>query len=114
MVAEGRHLYLATSSKRLDTWKPEYGFLNEEQRKEYGMLIKITAPGVYTTHVPWSESPVKLRFTVSPKELAIEVDGKIMGTAPVDRRSYERLKTAKITWARGAFGLSGVHLSPGN
>lgn len=111
MVARGRHLYLATSSKSTDTWKPEYDFLNEEQRKEYGMVVRLTAAGVFTAHVPWSENPVKLRFTVSPRELSIELGGKVLGTAPIDQGAFERLKTAKIACGRGAFGPSGVRLT---
>ena len=112
MVPLGNSLFVSTSAKWHCHWEPRFAFLGGEKWKEYGQVWRLTMPGNLSTRIAWKEGPTELQFVVTRAEMVILQDGRQLATAPVDPAWSAALKSAKVTWGQGIFGvLSGLLLA---
>ncbi len=104
MVPHGDSLLLSTSSKGTAPWKAEYGFLTEEQRREYGAVLRLRMPGNLAAPIAWQDRPIRLEFSFRPGELTIRQDGKPLATAALPEEFSADLSDLTVHWGEGVFG----------
>lgn len=104
MIPSGDSLYLSTSSKGTVAWKDEYKFLTDAQRREYGSVLRLRMAGNLAVVRPWKDEPAQLTFTVSPDQLTIRQDGRLLGSAALPDDFDADLTDLDVVWGEGAFG----------
>ena len=75
MVPVGDSLYASTSTKGMGRWPDKVDFLTDEQRREYGAVIRLRMPGNLATPIQWPRGKTKLEFVIGPGSLAVRQDG---------------------------------------
>ncbi len=104
MIPLGDSLLLSTSSKGTAEWKDEYTFLTDEQRREYGAVLRLRMPGNLAAQIEWQDRPVKFDFTVRPGELVIEQDGKRLASSVLPEDFGVDVSDLSVHWKQGVFG----------
>lgn len=104
MVPLGDSLFLSTSSKGTYKWDDRHDFITEEQRREYGAVLKMRMPGNLAAQIKWTDRPIRLEFVVSPKQISIRQDGKQIAAANLDDDFTVDLSELKVNWGEGVFG----------
>ncbi len=104
MVPHGDSLLLSTSSKGTVPWKAEYDFLTEEQRREYGAVLRLRMPGNLASPVVWQDRPIRFEFTFRPGELSIRQDGKPLATAALPEEFSAEISGLTVRWGEGVYG----------
>jgi hypothetical protein len=104
MVPQGDSLMLSTSTKGTYEWFDKYDFITEEQRREYGAVLKFKMPGNLAAQIEWKEGPMTLDFIVESDRLVIRQDGKPLGETPIQVPKLDLFDNLKIEWGRGTFG----------
>ena len=103
LVPLGEHLFMGTSSKGLDTWTEDRNFLKKHQADQYGSLIKLTLPGTITVPIEWDAEPIRLSFRILPDRIEILHQQITIGTAKIDRPTYESFLNATPRKGTGVF-----------
>jgi len=112
MVPHGDSLMLSTSSKGTSPWSDEYDFLNDQQRREYGAVMRLTMPGNLAAQMRWRDGPTKFEFAIEKDRLAVRQDGVEFAETDLPFDVSARLRKASIDWGNGVFGrLNGRLLS---
>lgn len=104
MIPQGDSLLLSTSSKGTAEWKDEYTFLTDEQRREYGAVLRLRMPGHLATQIQWQDRPIRLDFTVRPEELVIHQDGRQLASASLPEDFRVDTSELSVQWKQGTFG----------
>ncbi len=104
MIPLGDSLLLSTSSKGTAEWKDEYTFLTDEQRREYGAVLRLRMPGNLAAQIKWQDGPIKLDFTMRPSELVIEQDGKQLASSVLPDDFVVDVPDLSVHWKQGVFG----------
>lgn len=104
MIPHGDSLLLSTSSKGTVEWKDEYGFLTDEQRREYGAVLRLRMPGNLAAQIEWQDRPIKLDFTMRGDELVIRQDGEKLASAKLPAGFDADFTDATFKWGGGVFG----------
>jgi len=102
MVPLGDSLYVATSSKGTAEWKEEYGFLTNEQRREYGAVLRLRVPGNLAVPIHWRDGSTRLEFVVGAGSIRIVQDGNEIATTTFD--GAISLDDIHVTWGNGMHG----------
>lgn len=102
MVPLGDSLYLSTSSKGTSEWKDEYGFLTDDQRREYGAVYRLRTAGNLATRIHWPAGPTRFEFVVSANSIRILQDGEVLAETTFD--GTHNLDDFEVTWGNGAHG----------
>jgi len=112
MVPLGDAMLLSTSSKGTGRWEDQYDFLTEQQRREYGAVLRLKMPGNLSAPITWTGKPTKFEFIFTDRAMIMRQDGHQMAAAPFQPPKdapWDRLDT---TWGHGVFGrFSGELLS---
>ena len=104
MIPHGDSLLLSISSKGTVPWKAEYDFLTEEQRREYGAVLRLRMPGNLAAPIEWQDRSVRFEFSFRPGELTIRQDGKPLATAALPEDFSADLRGLTVHWGKGVFG----------
>lgn len=104
MVPLGDSLMISTSSKGTDPWDPKYDFLTEPQRREYGAVLRLRAPGNLATRIDWKDGPTRFDFVVHRNRMTIQQDGKLLASTPLDNVDLTSVVNAKVTLGTGIYG----------
>jgi hypothetical protein len=104
MIPHGDSLYLSTSSKGTYEWSDRYDFLTEEQRREYGSVLRLRMPGNLSAQMRWKESPTRLTFQYDGRTMSIQQDGTSIATARLERPLIADLADLKVSWSQGVYG----------
>lgn len=104
LVPLGSDLYMGTSSKGINTWTKDNDFLPQHQADEYGSMLKLTLPGTVTVPVSWNANPLRLHFCIFPDHIEIRDQHGTMGSAKIERMTYESLLPTSVRKGTGVFG----------
>lgn len=104
MVPLGDSLYVSTSSKGTAEWKPEYGFLSEEQRREYGAVLRLRVPGNLSAPIRWPDGPTRLQFIVAAGTLKISQDDELLVETEFDTGPGLVRGKLHVAWGDGQHG----------
>jgi len=109
LIPNGPDLFISTSSKGVDKWKPEaFPFLAPEKWKSYGKIYRATMPGHLAAATKWTGGPTKIEFIIRGAEIEIQQDGKRLGTTTVTGSLAEQLSRMKglknVKWGDGTYG----------
>ena len=109
MVPLGDALYLSTSSKGTAEWDDRYDFLTEQQRREYGAVLRLRMPGNLAAQMNWTDGPTRLEFSLTADELTIQQDGENLGSTTLPDEFAVNPEELNVVWGQGVFGpLRGV------
>jgi hypothetical protein len=112
MVPQGDAVYLSTSSKGTSPWSDRYNFLNDEQRREYGAVLRLRMPGNLATQMQWKDSPTRFEFQLSDGRMNIRQDGKLLASSTLPKDFVVDLSNITVNRSQGVFGpLNGKLLS---
>lgn len=111
MIPLQDRLMLSTSSKGTGPWRPQYQFLDEPQRREYGAVLDLHMPGNLATQIKWQDRPIQLEFLVQGKQMIIRQDGQTLATANVPARQDADDKGWSVHWGTGVFGPVNARLT---
>ena len=104
MVPLGDALYVGTSSKGTPEWEDRFDFLTEEQRREYGSVLRVRMPGNLAAQIDWKDGPTRLEFIATPDGLEIVQDGTRIARSMIqDDLSFET-SDLTVDWGEGIFG----------
>ncbi len=104
MIPQGDSLYLSTSSKGTVPWKDEYTFLNDEQRREYGSVLRLRRPGTLAAPVQWQDRPMEFTFTIEPGRITVHQDRQVLASTTLPEGFDVKLSSLSTTWGAGTFG----------
>lgn len=104
LVPQKDSLLISTSAKGTVEWKDDYTFLTDDQRREYGAVLKLTMPGNLATQIRWQDRPIRLTFRVDPNRLVIEQEGKILAQTDLPQDWDRSLGDLRVRWGDGPFG----------
>jgi len=104
MVASGPSLFLSTSSKGTSPWLDEYDFLTDQQRREYGAVIRLDMPGNLAAQIKWRDRPIKLEFVIESNRLVVRQDGAELAHANFRLDGADGLRQPTVRWGQGVFG----------
>ena len=108
MVHSGADLFISTSAKSSRPWTPEFGFLDEKARDEYGRVYRMTRPGAVAVPLRWTDGPTKIRVTLEPDSIVVHQDDRLAARArraePKNRPSAEALRSAQLVTGEGLYG----------
>lgn len=104
MIPLGDSLYLSTSSKGTVAWKDEYTFLTDEQRREYGAVLRLTMPGNLAAQIQWQDRPIQLTFSIGPGAITVHQDGQLLGASTLPADFDAKLTGLTTNWGQGVFG----------
>lgn len=107
-------LLLSTSSKGTYEWDDRYDFLTEEQRREYGAVLRLRMPGNLAVQPAWKDGPTNLAFDFDGRKLTVTQDGQPLGDSSVESSFMVDLSEVSMNWSRGAFGPLNGRLIRGN
>ena len=112
LIPNGPDLFVSTSSKGVDKWKPEaFPFLAPEKWKAYGKVYRVTMPGHLAASTKWTDGPTTIEFIIRGLEVAIQQDGKPLATTTLTGALAEQLgKVAglkNVKWGQGIYGRFG-------
>lgn len=112
LVPMGTNLYLSTSAKNSKPWSPEFDFLDEAARAEYGLVHRISRPGALAAPLRWTAGPTRLRVVIGPETIQVFQDDAIVGEArrprPNERPSDDILRAARWVQGQGLYGPARV------
>jgi hypothetical protein len=111
LVPVGRSLMVSTSNKGGSKRVPEFTFMDRTVLEQYGRVSRLTLPGHLTAPIHWTDKPIELRFEIHSDSLRITQDGHELASSPVPPSLTEGLRTAKVTWGKGAFGPATTRLT---
>jgi len=110
MVHSGTDLFLSTSAKSSRPWSPEFAFLDEKARDEYGRVYRMSRPGHLAVPLRWTNGPTKIRVVLEPDSIAVYQDDRLAGrarrAAPKDRPPADVLRSSRLVGGQGLYGLS--------
>ncbi len=102
-IVEG--LMMSTSAKGTYEWNPKFDFLNDQQRREYGAVIKLQRPGCLAAQIQWTGKPIKFDFRVTQDSISVFQDGKRIAMTKHDMPLKWLSSTGlKMTLGKGAYG----------
>ena len=104
MIPHGDSLYLSTSSKGTVEWKEEYTFLADQQRREYGAVLRLRMPGTIVAPIDWQDRPMEFTFSIEPGKLMIHQDGKQLASTILPDDFDIDLSLLNTTWGDGTYG----------
>jgi hypothetical protein len=104
MVTVGNSLYLSTSAKGNHRWDAKLDFLSDTQRKEYGAVLRLRAPGRLAVPIRWRESAIGLTFEAADGRLRVLQDGRKLAETELTEGQARALEGATLTWGKGLFG----------
>ncbi|MGD9858292.1 MAG: hypothetical protein AB7U20_25405 [Planctomycetaceae bacterium] len=104
MIPHGDALILSTSAKGTVEWPDEYGFLSEEQRREYGAVLRLKMPGNLAAQIAWQDRPIRLDFTLRGRELSISQDGTTLAATTLPAEFTVDATQFAVNWGAGTFG----------
>ena len=112
MVPQGNFLILSTSSKGTYQWFDRYEFLTDQQRREYGAVIRLAMPGNLASQIKWKNRPLKFDFVVEKSRLIIRQDGEDLAHSELPFDTLDGFQQITVKWGQGVFGkLNGRVLS---
>jgi hypothetical protein len=104
MIPHGDALILSTSAKGTVEWQDEYGFLSDEQRREYGAVLRLRRPGNLAAPIEWQDRPIRLDFTLRRGELSIAQDGKVIAVTALPESFSIDVSDLAVNGGEGACG----------
>jgi hypothetical protein len=104
MIPQRDSLYLSTSSKGTVDWKDEYKFLSDQQRREYGSVLRLRMPGALAAPIKWHDHPTRFTFSIEPESITIHQDGELLATGQLPNDFDINLSELSITWGDGTYG----------
>jgi enamine deaminase RidA (YjgF/YER057c/UK114 family) len=104
MIPNGDSLLLSTSSKGTYEWDDRYDFLTEEQRREYGAVLRLRMPGNLAVQPAWKNGSTNLTFGFDGRKLTVTQDGRPLGESAVDASFNVDVSEVSVNWSRGVFG----------
>ncbi|MSS70226.1 MAG: hypothetical protein EXS64_01925 [Candidatus Latescibacteria bacterium] len=104
MIPSGDALYVSTSAKGSAPYEPRFGFLTDEQQKDYGAIYRLARPGHLSVHTDWKAGPTTFEWTITQDQMRVSQDGRLLGSAPVSPDLTERLALKEISWGKGVYG----------
>ncbi len=104
MIPLGDSLYVSTSSKGTVAWKDHYDFLTDEERREYGAVLRLKMPGNLATQFRWQDRPVKFSFSIEPGRMTVHQDGELLATNVLPDDFDPDLTSLSTQWGSGTFG----------
>ena len=119
LIPNGPDLFLSTSSKGVDKWKPqEFPFLAPEKWKSYGKVYRVTMPGHLAAATAWTDGPTTIEFIIRGPEVVIRQDGQRRASTTLTGALAEQLNKLKelknVTWGDGIYGRFGGVSIEGN
>ena len=67
-------------------------------------MLKLTLPGTITVPVSWNANPLRLHFCIFPDHIEIRDQHGTMGSAKIERMTYESLLHTSVRKGTGVFG----------
>lgn len=108
MVHSGNDLFISTSAKSSRRWSPEFAFLDEKARDEYGRVYRMTRPGYVAAPLLWTDGPTQIRIVLQPDSIAVYQDDRLAGRArraePGRRPTADALRSARLATGSGLYG----------
>ncbi|MGZ0171183.1 MAG: RidA family protein [Planctomycetales bacterium] len=104
LIPHGDSLLVATSSKGTYEWNDRYEFLTEEQRREYGAVLRLRMPGNLAVQPAWKNGPTNLAFDFDGRKLTVTQDGQPLGECTVGPAFNVDVSELSVNWSRGVFG----------
>lgn len=110
MVHSGADLFISTSAKSSRPWSPEFGFLDEAARDEYGRVHRMKRPGHVAAPLRWTDGPTKIRVVLEPDSIVVYQDDRLAGRArradPKDRPAVDAPRAFRLVTGEGLYGRS--------
>ena len=97
-------IFISTSAKGTARWEDRYDFLTDDQRRQYGAVLRLRMPGNLATQIKWKDRPIQLTFRVSPKSLTILQDEIELATTDLEDDFSVDFSGLQVNWAQGVFG----------
>ncbi|MEO2032895.1 MAG: hypothetical protein ABGZ35_12485 [Planctomycetaceae bacterium] len=104
MIPHGDSLFMSTSAKGTVPWKDEYTFLTDEQRREYGAVLRLRIPGNLAAQINWPDRPARFTFSIEPGRLIIHQDGDILGSSELPQDFNVDWSGISTQWGHGTYG----------
>lgn len=104
MIPMGDSLYLSTSSKGTVDWKDDYTFLSDQQRREYGSVLRLRMNGALAAQIDWVDRPTRFTFFIEPKKITVHQDGELVATTELPSDFDIDLSSLDVTWGDGTYG----------
>lgn len=108
LVPLGNSLFGSTSAKSSKPWSPEFDFLDEAARQEYGRVYRMRRPGHVAAPLRWTLGATRLQIALTPRSIRVLQDGTLVGEAsrgePNERAAIDVLKEAQLIPGRGLYG----------
>ncbi|REJ72506.1 MAG: hypothetical protein DWQ34_28700 [Planctomycetota bacterium] len=104
MVPLGDALYIGTSTKGTSEWDERYDFLTEDQRREYGSVLRLTMPGNLAAQIEWKDGPIQLDFIARADGLEIQQDGRTLARSNFNETVELATDDLTLNWGDGIFG----------
>lgn len=112
LVSLGNDLLVSTSAKSSKPWSPEFDFLDEAARKEYGRVYRMSRPGHVAAPLQWTEGSTRLQVVFGLKTIRVLQDGRLVGetsrATPSDRPPAATLQKGRLIPGRGLYGPAQV------
>jgi len=104
MIPSGEALYVSTSAKSSAPYEPRFGFLTDDQQKDYGAIYRLTRPGHLSVHTDWKTGPTTFELTLARDRMSVSQDGRPLGSTPVDPDLTAGLALGEVSWGKGVYG----------
>lgn len=104
LIPSGDALHISTSAKSSAPYEPRFGFLTDDQQKDYGAIYRLTRPGHLSVHTAWQERPTSFELTLTRDRMSVSQDGKLLGSAPLEPGLTEGIALQDISWGKGVYG----------
>ena len=103
-------LFISTSAKSSRPWSPEFAFLDEKSRDEYGRVYRMRRPGQIAAPLRWTDGPTRIRIVLEPDSIVVYQDDRLAGRArradPKDRPAADVLRSSGLVTGEGLYGPS--------
>lgn len=104
LIPFGEALYVSTSAKSSAPYEPRFGFLTDDQQKDYGAIYRLTRPGHLSAHTAWKEGPTTFELTLTRDRMSVSQDGRLLGSTPLSPDLTAGLAIKDISWGKGIYG----------